>query len=54
MVSGLSKQNNPRLQFTDAEREDSRLKEHIRKADTAADKAEEARAKIPKKKKKVK
>ena len=53
-VSGLSKQNNPRLQFTDAEREDSRLKEHIRKADKAADKAEEARAKIPKKKKKVK
>ena len=53
-VSGLSKQNTPRLQFTDAEREDSRLKEHIRKADKAADKAEEARAKIPKKKKKVK
>lgn len=53
-VSGLSKQNNPRLQFTDAECEDSRLKEHIRKADKAADKAEEARAKIPKKKKKVK
>lgn len=53
-VSGLSKQNNPRLQFTDAEREDSQLKEHIRKADKAADKAEEARAKIPKKKKKVK
>lgn len=53
-VSGLSKQNNPRLQFTDAEREDSRLKEHIRKADKAADKAEEARTTIPKKKKKVK
>ena len=53
-VSGLSKQNNPRLQFTDAEREDSQLKEHIRKADKAADKAEEERAKIPKKKKKVK
>ena len=27
---------NPRLQFTDAEREDSRLKEHIRHADKAA------------------
>ena len=53
-VSGLSKQNKPRLQFTDAEREDSRLKEHIRKADKAADKAEEARTTIPKKKKKVK
>ena len=50
----MSKQNKPRLQFTDAEREDSRLKEHIRKADKAADKAEEARTTIPKKKKKVK
>ena len=53
-VNGLRKRQNPRLQFTDAEREDSRLKEHIRHADNAADKAEAARAKIPKKKKKVK
>jgi len=53
-VNGLRKGQNPRLQFTDAEREDSRLKEHIRHADQAADKAEAARAKISKKKKKVK
>lgn len=53
-VNGLRKGQNPRLQFTDAEREDSRLKEHIRHADQAADKAEAARAKIPQKKKKVK
>ena len=43
-----------RLQFTDAEREDSRLKEHIRRADKAADKADAAQAKVPKKKKLVK
>ncbi len=43
-----------RLQFTDAEREDSRLKEHIKRADKAADKADAAAAKIPKKKKLVK
>ncbi len=54
MVNGLHKGQNPRLQFTDAECEDSRLKEHIRYADKAADKAEAARGKIPKKKKKVK
>ena len=48
------KPKNPRLQFAEAELEDSRLKEHIRRADKAADKAEAARAKIPKKKKKVK
>ena len=47
----MRKGQNPRLQFTDAEREDSRLKEHIRHADQAADKAEAARAKISKKKK---
>ena len=47
------KGKNPRLQFTESELEDSRLKEHIRRADKAADKAEAARAKIPKKKKKV-
>ena len=45
------KAKNPRLQFTEAEMEDSRLKEHIRHAEKAADKAEAARAKIPKKKK---
>ena len=45
---------NSRLQFTDAEREDSRLKEHIRHADKAADKADAAQAKVPKKKKLVK
>lgn len=45
---------NSRLQFTDAEREDSRLKEHIRRADKAADKADAAQAKVPKKKKLVK
>ena len=50
----MRKGQKPRLQFTDAEREDSRLKEHIRHADQAADKAEAARAKISKKKKKVK
>ena len=43
-----------RLQFTDAERGDSRLKEHIRRADKAADKADAAQAKVPKKKKLVK
>lgn len=43
-----------RLQFTQAELEDSRLKEHIRRADKAADKAEAARAKIPQKKKQIK
>ena len=50
-VNGLRKGQNPRLQFTDAEREDSRLKEHIRHADQAADKAEAARAKISRKRK---
>lgn len=43
-----------RLQFTQAELEDSRLKEHIRRVDKAANKAEAARAKIPQKQKKVK
>lgn len=43
-----------RLQFTDAERENSKLKEHIRRADKAADKAEKAQAKVPKQKKPVK
>lgn len=45
---------NSRLQFTDAERGDPRLKEHIRRADKAADKADAAQAKVPKKKKLVK
>ena len=31
-----------RLQFTDAERGDPKLKEHIRRADKAADKADAA------------
>lgn len=44
---------NPRLQFTDAERGAPRLKEHIRRADKAADKADSARQKIPKQKKLV-
>ena len=45
---------NPRLQFTDAEREDSRLKEHIRHADKTADQADAAQKKVPKQKKPVK
>ena len=40
----------PRLQFTKEERADPALEKPIRKADRAADKAEKARAKIPKKK----
>lgn len=43
-----------RLQFTDAERSDPRLKEHIRRADKAADKADTTKKKVPKKKKLVK
>ena len=43
-----------RLQFTDAERGDPRLKEHIRRADKAADKADTTKKKVPKKKKLVK
>ena len=43
-----------RLQFTDTERGDPRLKEHIRRADKAADKADAAQKKVPKKKKLVK
>ena len=50
----MSQPKKSRLQFTDAEREDSRLKEHIRRADKAADKADAAQAKVPKKKKLVK
>ena len=38
------KVKNPRLQFTEAEMEDSRLKEHIRHADKAADKLHAAHA----------
>ena len=37
-----------RLQFTDAERGEPKLKEHIRRADQAADKAEAAQKKVPK------
>ena len=40
----------PRLQFTKEERADPALEKPIRKADRAADQAEKARAKIPKKK----
>ena len=43
-----------RLQFTDAERGDPRLREHIRRADRAADKADAAQKRVPKKKKLVK
>ena len=39
----------PRLQFTDEERADAKLKKAIRKADKKADKLEKAEAKIPKK-----
>ena len=41
----MPESRNPRLQFTDAESEEPRLKEHTRKAERAADKAE---AKTPK------
>ena len=44
---------NPRLQFTDAEL-NPRLKEHNRRAEKAAGKAEAARKKIPKDRKKIK
>lgn len=40
---------NPRLQFTDAERADPELEKPIRKAEKAADRADRADAKIPKK-----
>ena len=39
----------PRLQFTKEERADPALEKPIRKTDRAADTAEKARAKIPKK-----
>ena len=48
------KHRQPRLQFTDAERGEPRLKEHIRRAEKAADKADAAQKKIPKKKRPVK
>ena len=41
--------DNPRLQFTDAERADPELEKPIRKAEKAADRADQADAKIPKK-----
>ena len=50
----MSQPKNSRLQFTDAERGDPRLKEHIRRADKAADKADATKKKVPKKKKLVK
>ncbi|WP_455614842.1 C40 family peptidase [Eisenbergiella sp.] len=45
--------DNPRLQFTDAERADPELEKPIRKAEKAADRADRADAKIPKKKERV-
>lgn len=45
--------DNPRLQFTDAERADPELEKPIRKAEKAADRADRADAKIPKKKEHV-
>lgn len=50
----MSRSKNPRLQFTDAERGAPRLKEHIRRADQAADKADAAQKKIPRRKKPAK
>ncbi|MDE7261200.1 MAG: C40 family peptidase [Oscillospiraceae bacterium] len=50
----MKQRKNSRLQFTDAERGEPKLKEHIRRADKAADKAEAAQKKIPKRKKPVK
>ena len=44
---------NPRLQFTDAEL-NPRLKEHNRRAERVAEKAEAARKKLPKDRKKLK
>ena len=44
---------NPRLQFTDSEL-NPKLRQHVRRAEKAADKAEAAREKIPKAKRKVK
>ena len=41
--------DNPRLQFTDADRADPELEKPIRKAEKAADRADRADAKIPKK-----
>lgn len=41
--------DNPRLQFTDAERADPELEKPIRKAEKAADRVDRADAKIPKK-----
>ena len=49
----MGQKKNPRLQFTDAEL-NPRLKEHNRRAEKAADKAEAARKKIPKDRKKLK
>ncbi len=47
---GIGMRQEPRLQFTKEERADPALEKPIRKADRAADKAEKAWAKIPKKK----
>ena len=49
----MKKAKNPRLQFTDKELNPS-LKEHYHRAENAADKAETARKKIPKNRRKIK
>ena len=50
----MNRNETSRLQFTDAERGDPRLRKHIRRADKAADKLEKAQASIPKQKKRIK
>ena len=50
----MNRNETSRLQFTDAERGDPRLRKHIRRADQAADKLEKAQASIPKQKKRIK
>ena len=42
----MNRNETSRLQFTDAERGDPRLRKHIRRADKAADKLEKAKASI--------
>ena len=48
----MNKNQNPRLQFTDAEL-NPKLKHHAHRAEKAADKADAARAKVPKPRKKI-
>ena len=49
----MNRKENPRLQFTDSEL-NPKLRQSVRRADKAADKAEAARGKIPKVRRKVK